>query len=435
MATAITAADGAYRVANLPAGKIVLTASRSGYYSRPPQTLVNCVAQGDYPRNDFDLLRAGVVSGRVVDETGEPVERARLTIHKSQGPGVSPPIPLPSAIFTDDRGMFRVAGLEPGSYVVTAQKVDLASFLAVSSAEIAIRSGAETPDIAITLERQQRVDISGTVTGLETADGKARLLFQSLATPRMVLFPRTVEKDGHFVVQPRIPVGGYRIFGVSSDREGTETKALLLDRLDVQSDIRDLALRPLPGATVRGKLKLVSGTVSSPLQLVLSLEGMDTRRVKLAPPDFSFEIQNLLPGSYAMELDSPEILVKEIVRGKVSGPPRLIGVGPGEVLAVEVVAATRYGRVYGGVQVRGLPVPSARVALDGAGGARVAEADENGRFQFAEVAPGQYRICAWRELVPELLGREDTWKKAGCADRRFQVESGAAVELALTVAP
>ncbi len=430
----MTGPNGAYSLADLPVGEILIRASRAGYYARPAQTLVNCLAQRDYPQNDFELLRAGVVSGRVVDETGEPMEGARIVIRQSKESGPASEVVLPAAVFTDDRGMFRVAGLEPGPYVLTVRSVDFASFLAVNSVSVTVEAGAETRDVVIAVERSQRVPVSGTVTGINTADGKARILFQNLAAPRIPL-PRAVGKDGQFVAQPELPVGRYRVFGAAMDPKGRETKVLFLPSLDVHDEIRDLALRPLPGATVRGRVTFASGTPRSPLQLVLTLEGIDTRRVEAAPPDFSFEVQNLAPGSYSIQVESPAMVLKEIAKGEESGPPRLISVGPGETASLAIVTTTGHGRVYGVVQAQGIPLPRGRVALEGAGGVRLEEADASGRFQFADVAPGRYRICAWRDIVPEALGREDTWKKAGCAERRFPVASGAAVELAVTAAP
>jgi hypothetical protein len=134
-ATANTDQDGHYEFQNLPAASYSISVTRNGYVSlqfgqqRPfepgrPLTL----AEGQVAEKiDFALPRGGVITGTVVDDLGEPLPGVRIQaqryVYQPGGarrlqPAGSVGFAGPSA--TDDLGHFRVYGLMPGSYVLSA---------------------------------------------------------------------------------------------------------------------------------------------------------------------------------------------------------------------------------------------------------------------------------------------------------------------------
>jgi hypothetical protein len=135
MKSAITDGDGRYAFEGLPAGRFQIHVSRNGYVMlyfgqqrpfEPGKPLV--LADGQtVEKIDFALPRGGVIAGRVTDEVGEPIPgvavrtmryqyqqdgRRRLTQAGGMGGAYS--------TNTDDLGQFRLYGLTPGSYVVSA---------------------------------------------------------------------------------------------------------------------------------------------------------------------------------------------------------------------------------------------------------------------------------------------------------------------------
>ena len=70
--------NGHFTLENLPAGRVVLTASRSGYYTRlaagraASEIRLDCTAGCAYSDLDFELVRGAVVTGSVADALGEP---------------------------------------------------------------------------------------------------------------------------------------------------------------------------------------------------------------------------------------------------------------------------------------------------------------------------------------------------------------------------
>ena len=77
----------------------------------------------------FRLVRAGVITGKVVDDTGEPMIGVNVTVlHKPSEEELEDAGPRPKKVEmttasigqTDDRGEYRIFGLKPGEYYLKA---------------------------------------------------------------------------------------------------------------------------------------------------------------------------------------------------------------------------------------------------------------------------------------------------------------------------
>ena len=66
---------------------------------------------------------------------------------------------------------------------------------------------------------------------------------------------------------------------------------------------------------------------------------------------------------------------------------------------------------------------------------RPLQADQNGRFSFDRVVPGEYRICAWTDIDPNLIADEASWEAAGCEEKVIPVAPDSEVEIDLTATP
>jgi hypothetical protein len=127
--TTTTDAEGRYRMADLPAGRYFLSANKAGYVSvqygqrrsTEPGTALQLSDGQALTGINFALPRGGVIAGRVTDEFGEPIARAAVqALRYVYGPdGQRRPQPNQAAT-TDDLGQFRLFGLTPGEYIVSA---------------------------------------------------------------------------------------------------------------------------------------------------------------------------------------------------------------------------------------------------------------------------------------------------------------------------
>ena len=125
---ASTDEQGRYRVDGLPAASYTVTAAKSGFVDgtfgqRRSLRTGSAVelADGQQATNvDVKLARGGVVTGRVLDEEGEPLARAAVTVLRQQYVRGEKQLTPAGGDQTDDRGQYRIFGLPPGDYYVSA---------------------------------------------------------------------------------------------------------------------------------------------------------------------------------------------------------------------------------------------------------------------------------------------------------------------------
>lgn len=126
--TVLTDDDGRFSFVELPAGVYRLNVSRAGFITvaygqrRPlqPGTPIQLADAQELTNVDVSLPRGSVLTGHVYDETGEPLPGATVRVHRyAYVQGVRQLAPA-GAGDTDDRGEFRIWGLNPGEYLVSA---------------------------------------------------------------------------------------------------------------------------------------------------------------------------------------------------------------------------------------------------------------------------------------------------------------------------
>jgi protocatechuate 3,4-dioxygenase beta subunit len=290
--------DGRFALRDLMPGEYVLVARRSGYvqqqlgqasHSTPGRHLV--VHRGAVAGPlAFALVRSGVISGRVVDATGIPADRVTVyAAHVRRVPGGLRPQSVAHAT-TDDLGEFRVFGLPPGRYVVSAVPY------AVSAPRGAFTTDAErdlVPTFAPSVTNVHEAQVMDVGPGDEveaqihlveavvsTIAGRA---IDSRGAPVTAAFvglrPRggsrissggstPVSQDGSFTLRGIAP-GAYtlsvspQISGSTADERAAHlarSEVGMLD-VDVSGDITGLVVTTQPGTTVRGRL-VVDGDAS-----------------------------------------------------------------------------------------------------------------------------------------------------------------------------
>jgi protocatechuate 3,4-dioxygenase beta subunit len=141
--SASTDTDGRYELRNLPAGRYSISASKAPYVdssygqTRPntpgkPLTLTDAQVAEDI---DVRLQRGAVITGRVVDEFGEPVPNVGvMPIRQQYVQGRRRMSSAGSRAQTNDLGEYRIFGLMPGQYVVAATAQALTFGIPVSNA-------------------------------------------------------------------------------------------------------------------------------------------------------------------------------------------------------------------------------------------------------------------------------------------------------------
>jgi hypothetical protein len=126
--TTMTGDQGEYTFSALPAGRYTITASKPSYIDtrfgakKPgrPGTPVQLAAGGKVERANIALPKGGVITGVVVDDAGEPAPRTQVRVMKYIMSTGEKTLQQAGSDQTDDRGMYRIYGLQPGDYLVSA---------------------------------------------------------------------------------------------------------------------------------------------------------------------------------------------------------------------------------------------------------------------------------------------------------------------------
>jgi protocatechuate 3,4-dioxygenase beta subunit len=149
---ALTDAEGRYDFRDLPAGRFTLQATKSGFVNvqygqtRPFESgkPIELADKQVLDNADISMPRGGVVSGRIVDEFGDPVPDVMVTaMRQTWSNGRRRLAPSPGRIAqTNDLGQFRVYGLPPGDYYISASlRGGAAAEMAMVEMEVMMTSG------------------------------------------------------------------------------------------------------------------------------------------------------------------------------------------------------------------------------------------------------------------------------------------------------
>jgi protocatechuate 3,4-dioxygenase beta subunit len=125
--TAMTDDEGRYAFTGLASGRYSLSASKSGHVgvtygqTRPgrPGTPIQ-LADGEKFAASLELPRGSVVTGTVLDEYGEPTPGIQVRVMRYLMQAGRRTLQQSGTGSTDDRGIYRVFGLQPGEYIVSA---------------------------------------------------------------------------------------------------------------------------------------------------------------------------------------------------------------------------------------------------------------------------------------------------------------------------
>ena len=127
--TAVTDAEGRYEFRDLPAARYTLTATKAGfvtinYGQTRPFESGKPIELGEaqvLDKADFTMPRGSAISGRIADEFGDPVADIQVSAMRSTWVNGRRRLQATGRVAqTNDLGQYRIYGLPPGDYYVSA---------------------------------------------------------------------------------------------------------------------------------------------------------------------------------------------------------------------------------------------------------------------------------------------------------------------------
>jgi hypothetical protein len=125
----MTDPTGRFAFTELPGGAFVISATKAGYLPTDFQTSLNLdLRNAERITNaTLSLTKFASISGRVLDDLGDPVVGVTVRAHRRGFAAGHPRLDYGQKTGrTDDRGIYRIATLSPGEYVVAVPAIQVA---------------------------------------------------------------------------------------------------------------------------------------------------------------------------------------------------------------------------------------------------------------------------------------------------------------------
>jgi hypothetical protein len=375
MASTVTDANGRFVFADVRAGDYTVAASKPSYLDMvvgsrrfgltSPGTPFRVTAGQKIENIQLRLPRTSVISGTVTDEFGDPAFNTAVRVMRYvYGYGERYASSFGQQDFTDDKGTYRIAGLVPGEYVVSAVPRDVVSQLSAqremvrdrlaamtASAKASVGSAAGLPPEAVLLsqpidpkgyvpvhypgsviasdasavrvglsEEVHGIDIrlqvvhtatvTGTVSwseGVVPAGARVQLLDPAMPMPTLGSWWTGLRAGGKFVFHGVAP-GSY-VVRVSTSAAGADLFAEAPIHVD-PSHTNDIEVRLQRGMTLAGAVS-IEGTpiVLSRLRVMLrpvpTIAGPElaVERATLDPATGRFVFRGLVPARYRFQFE------------------------------------------------------------------------------------------------------------------------------------
>jgi hypothetical protein len=443
IAKATTNEEGNFQLTRVPAGSYVLQTFTPAFVapndSRRAQGKAINLNDGETVEGiDIALTRGGVITGRIADAEGQPLiqETVRLLALDERDQKIPVYLPYSSLYSTDDRGIYRLFGVPPGRYIVSAGTDTAQNYPRMGlgntyypltyhpnvtdqarASVIEVRSGGEATGIDITLGRVARAyAASGRLINADTGKPVAGMNFgYGSLQPNGNGFglssttSSTSNSRGEFRLEGIMP-GRYAAFAASMEETDFYSDPVPFQITD--ADVTGLEIKVQRGSSVSGVVIIEGGSDQDAapklselgIGVAVSSPSLTTPRSNLANlgADGGFRAKGLRPGNAHFFLTTyppPKGLeLLRVERGGVEQPGGVEIRAGEEVSGVRVVLGYATGIIRGQVNVEGGVPEGTRLAVSifRADGKPLkttrASPDKRGRFTFEALWPGDYDI-------------------------------------------
>jgi protocatechuate 3,4-dioxygenase beta subunit len=442
---AVTNADGRFALKDIEPGPYRLNVTRVGFvadeYGRrkpdAPGAILTLHAGQDLKDLQFRLIPAGVISGKIYDDDGEPLPGVMVNAVRqvrSEGKRGRSAV---SSVSTNDLGEYRLFGLAPGRYFVScvyprwnrggdevdstdAEKEGYAKLYYPGTADVAkaepitIRVGEEATSIDILMRKVPVHQVRGNVYNQITHKpgvGVMLILLPKTANREWdYASPATVQKpDGSFAIQEVLP-GSYTLASFWFDDGISYVNRQSIDVGN--ADVEGIAMTVVPGTNINGRVVWEGQPAVEKDDLTVTPSPVDVpfgmRGQSRVARDNSFTLKGLGEGTYRADVTgmSLDCYIKDVRYGESSVLKDGFTVTRGDAGSLEIVVSSRGARVQGTVMDSdGLPQAGVSVVLvpelsqrENYQKYKTESTDQYGNFNLRGIAPGDYKLFSWVEV-------------------------------------
>lgn len=395
----------------------------------------------------FLLTPQAVISGRVVDQDGDPYGKCGVSVFSYAWQHGKRQQQYREGGTVDDRGEFRFARLQAGKYYLSADPSQFrrqsgqtgtsphhevvtyypATLNEEDAVPIVVTAGQQVSNIEIKLQKGTVYSVSGKVIGLEDIPESREFFGGRHVRLRRIgssgfsggFNGAMLETNGSFEIAGVQP-GMYELsVGQSPGATLARTTVEVADR-----NVDNLIVQALPPQPLSGKLRVEGNDKADLARVTIALQTMDEEfrgmpaRVKA---DGTFEFSGVGPGKYRLNIwNKPEATyLKSIRLGESESADGTTDISTGNRGELNILLGADGAEIHGTIKNDSAETdhsaPSAKDAKivlipDITDPHRREEHtleavfDQYGAFTIKGIAPGRYKLYAWEKI------EEDAWE-------------------------
>lgn len=466
VARAKTDAEGRYLLTNVPPGRHQIMPVAPAYVvegvgsSYPPGRPLTLVAGEEVKDMDFRVEPGGVITGRVTDADGNPVVGEAVFAATVEETGRPPRYNFDSRdITTDDRGVYRLFGLQPGRYRVSVGRAEETGGVSLDrrrifrrtfhpdASEVAqarvveVKSGIEATDVDIAVGRALKTyRVAGQLLTADTGQPvpNVQVTFGAVDPRRRRVSGYgsgvTTNARGEFQTSGFTP-GRYVVYVTAQPLEASEfySDPLFFNLTD--ADVSGLVVKLKRGATLSG-IVVVEGVADRAaaarmLAAVRVYPWVEPRREPAAviptpmrpipiAADGSFRVTGISPGKVRLGATLDTLKGLTLTRVELNGANIIGGFDVAEgaqVAGLRLVLTYGTGTIVGQTSfLNGTPPAGTRMMAQarmvnqpqGGSAARSIEVDARGFFRLEGLPAGEYEVIVHLFGGPARQRRSET---------------------------
>jgi protocatechuate 3,4-dioxygenase beta subunit len=387
----------------------------------------------------FRLIPSAVIAGKILDEDGEPLPEIMVSALRQGYLEGKPSLSTETTVQTDDRGEYRLFGLSPGRYFVSAVFPQWSRFSrgaetedaqpnpqgyakmyypgipdAAKATAITIKEGEEIPSVEIFMRQVPVFRIRGHIYN--------QITHKAGTQTNIFLFPKTksrewtgeeqqslVQKqDGSFEIADVVP-GSYMLTAMWFDEGKSHVTRVPIDVSN--TDVEGITITITPGTDISGRIMWEGKPTLERDELSVMAESPETNfgfggssRVTAAN---TFVLNGLADGTYMARVwgQGKDCYIKDVQYAGSSALENGFPVKGGTAGTLEITLSSHGARVQGTVSDSdGLRAVGVRVVLVPEPARRTQSTlfkeqttDQYGHFELRGIAPGDYKLFSWEE--------------------------------------